>query len=139
MDLEVAGLVRGGLPPKLPPGGQAPQTACFLSVLAPVLSRPLRPRLLPSGWGSFVVLRSQSTQCAGPSPSDSSRIRDVAAPPRLPTESPRWFVLGKVFPLPACFEPPCIVSNLESVVLACLVFFPADKYVGSEACHGVGF
>lgn len=60
-------------------------------------------------------------------------------PPRLPTGCPWWFVLGKVLTLPACFEPPCTVSNLEFVVLACLVFFPADKYVGSEACHSVGF
>lgn len=61
---------------------------CVFSVSISLLSCPvrLRSRLLPSGWGSFLVLRSQSTQCAGPSPSDSSRIRGVAAPPRLPTE-----------------------------------------------------
>lgn len=48
-------------------------------------------------------------------------------------------VLGKVFLLSACFEPPCTVSNLGPVVLVCLVFFPADRCVGSEACHSVGF
>lgn len=138
MDLEVAGLVRGGLPAKLPPGGQAPQTACFLSVLASCL--------VPSGCG-----HASSPQAGGLSWSSGARAPSVLAPapriahgsvawplPRGCRRSPRRCALGSVC-APCCFEPPCAVFNLESVVLARLVFFPADKYVRSEACHGVGF
>lgn len=103
MDLEAAGLVRGGLPQKLPPGGQAPQTACFLSVLAPVLSHPVAATPLPLRLGVFVVFRSQSTQCAGPSPSDSSRIRGVAAPPK------------------AADREPLVVRSWQSVNAPCLL------------------
>lgn len=53
MDLEATGLVRGGLPQKLHPGGQALQTACFLSVLAPVLSRPVAATPPPLRLGVF--------------------------------------------------------------------------------------
>jgi len=44
-----------------------------------------------------------------------------------------------VFMLSACFEPPCTVSNLGPVVLVCAVFFSADRCMGSEVCHSVGF
>lgn len=95
MDLEVAGLMWSGIP-KAASRRQPPQTVCCLSVLAPVLSRRSHA-LFPSRLRSFLVLRSQSTQCAGPSPNgDSSRIRGVAAPPGSRCWEPR-VILGKVF------------------------------------------
>lgn len=91
MDLGVAGLVWGGSPSGL----RRPQ--CFLSVLAPVLSWPRSPPLVP---GSVLVLRSQSTQGAGPGPfRGSSRIRGVATPPG-PQRGPGWFLAVFLLRLP---------------------------------------
>lgn len=91
MDLGVAGLVWGGSPSGL----RRPQ--CFLSVLAPVLSWPRSPPLVP---GSVLVLRSQRTQGAGPGPfRGSSRIRGVATPPG-PQRGPGWFLAVFLLRLP---------------------------------------
>lgn len=109
------------------------QTAVFSVSISscPVLSWPRPPPLVP---GSVLVLRSQSTQGAGPGPSrGSSRIRGVAAPPGSQW-GPGWFLA--VFLLHFS-HPPCTLCS-GPVVLVCLVFLYADRCTGSEVCH-VGF
>lgn len=107
-------------------GATAPQTACFLSVLAcPVVAMPFSPRagLCPGPWKAEHVPVCRPWPLWG-------QLKDpcVAVPPRSRRREPGWWS-AKHRPLST---PPHSVPS-GPVVLVCLIFFQTKGGMGSEA------
>ena len=122
MDLVVAGLVSGSVPPR----------AASRKQLTPVLS-----------W-RVMAARAFLPSCRCLSWSSEARVPRVPAPAPLGTTKDGWCgrstrlltvgTLGVVLGSVSAFSASLCTISLGPVVLVCLVFCQADRCMGSEVC-----